>query len=141
MRECSPPASCHMSHVMFHMSHVTCHMSHIPCHMSCGTCHFFLYFFRQSGPAYWWRVCCQWGLPHLVFDPLGQFCPRVVMSVRLSAPSDQFPELSLVHVRSALTIELKRRGRRVTTNELKLRSSCTGAGAAVSSYDSSQHWN
>ena len=97
--------------------------------------------FRQSGEAYRWRVCCQWGLPHLVFNPLGRFCPRVVMSVCLSAPSDQFPELSLVHVRSALTIELKRRGRRVTTNELKLRSSYTAAGAAVSSADSSQRWN
>ena len=28
---------------------------------------FFLFFFRQSGEAYGWRVCYQWGLPRLVF--------------------------------------------------------------------------
>ena len=46
MRECSPPTSCHMSFV---------------------ACIFFL-FFLQSGEAYWWRVCYQRGLPHLVFS-------------------------------------------------------------------------
>ena len=27
---------------------------------------FFFFFFGQSGEAYWWRVCYQWGLPRLV---------------------------------------------------------------------------
>ena len=35
--------------------------------MSYVTCHiFFLLFFGQTGEAYWWRVCCQRGLPRLV---------------------------------------------------------------------------
>ena len=36
------------------------------CHMSRVTCHIF--FFGQSGEAYWWRVCYQRGLPRLVLE-------------------------------------------------------------------------
>ena len=64
MRECSPPTTCQMSHVTCHMSRVPCLVSHVMRHMS----HFFSFFsFRQSGEAYQWRVCYQWGLPCLVF--------------------------------------------------------------------------
>ena len=62
----------HMSGVTFHVSHVRCHMYHVACHMSCVMCHLslFLFFlpllFRQSGRTSWWRICYQWGLPHLV---------------------------------------------------------------------------
>ena len=41
MRECSPPQTCHVSHVTCHVSRVTCHVSHVRCHMS----HFFFDFF------------------------------------------------------------------------------------------------
>ena len=58
--------TCHMSRVTCHMSGVTCHMSHVRCHMPC---HFF--FLGQSGEAYWWRVCYQWGLSRLVFQGNG----------------------------------------------------------------------
>ena len=57
LRECSPPTTCHMSHVACHVSRVMCHMSCVACHMSYVT------FFLQCGEAYWWRVCHQWGLP------------------------------------------------------------------------------
>ena len=59
MRECSPPKTCHMSHV-------TCHVSCVTCHISCVTC-FFCFFFGQSGEAKRERVCYQRGLPRLVF--------------------------------------------------------------------------
>ena len=60
MRECSPPPP--PKHVKCHMSHATtCHdVSHVTCHVS------HVFFFRQSGEAYRWRVCYQWGLPRLV---------------------------------------------------------------------------
>ena len=58
MREGSPPSTCHVSCVTCHVSHVTCHMSRVM---------FFSSFFGQSGEAYRWRVCYQWGLPRLVF--------------------------------------------------------------------------
>ena len=37
------------------------------------TCHMlflfiYLFFFGQSGEAYWWRVCYQRGLPRLVYE-------------------------------------------------------------------------
>ena len=68
MRECSPPQTCHVSHVTCHVSHVMCHMSRVTCHVSHVTCHFFSpFFFGQSGEAYRWRVCYQRGLPRLVF--------------------------------------------------------------------------
>ena len=51
MGECSPPT--------------TCHMSHVACRMSCVTCHNYYYFSKQCGEAYWWRVCNQRGLPRL----------------------------------------------------------------------------
>ena len=51
--------TCHVSHVMFPVSHVTCHMSHV-----------IFFFFGQSGEAYRWRVCYQWGLPRQVFRSL-----------------------------------------------------------------------
>ena len=54
-----PPPN--MSCVRCHVSHVICHMSGVTCHMS----HLFLFFFGQSGEAYWWRVCYQRGLPYL----------------------------------------------------------------------------
>ena len=41
------------------MSHVTCHVSRVMCHVS--------HVMWQSGEAYRWRVCYQWGLPRLVF--------------------------------------------------------------------------
>ena len=49
------------------MWRVTCHMSHVKCNI-----YFYLFFFRQSGQTYRWRVCYQRGLPRLVlklFDP------------------------------------------------------------------------
>ena len=56
---------------MCHVSCVTCHMSHVTCHVSQVTCpvsHVIIFiFFGQSGEAYRWRVCYQWGLPRLVF--------------------------------------------------------------------------
>ena len=70
MRECSPPQSCHVSHVTCHVSHVTCHMSRVTCHMSHVTCHF-SFLFGQSGEAYRWRVCYQRGLPRLVLTTKG----------------------------------------------------------------------
>ena len=42
--------------------------------MSHVTCHFFLFFFGQSGEAYWWRVCYQRGLPRLVLVRQWLFC-------------------------------------------------------------------
>ena len=52
------------------LSCVMCHMSRVTCHMSCVICHIFFFFsstfFGQSGEAYQWRVCYQWGLPRLV---------------------------------------------------------------------------
>ena len=42
------------------MSCVMCHVSHVTGNF------FFLFFFLQSGEAYWWRVCYQRGLPLLV---------------------------------------------------------------------------
>ena len=65
MRECSPPQTCYVSHVMCHVSCVTCHVSRVTCHMSLFF--FFFFFFGQSGEAYRWRVCYQRGLPRLVF--------------------------------------------------------------------------
>ena len=47
--------------------HVTCHMLLVTCHMSSVKCNFFLLLFRQSGDAYWWRVCYQQGLSRLVY--------------------------------------------------------------------------
>ena len=46
LRECSPPTTCHMSHVACHMSCVMCHMSHVTCHVSCVT--FFILFFSSD---------------------------------------------------------------------------------------------
>ena len=65
MRECSPPQTCHMSHVTCHVSHVTCHVSHVACHVSVFF-FFFFFFFGKSGEDYRWRVCYQRGLPRLV---------------------------------------------------------------------------
>ena len=47
MRECSPPQTCHVSHVTCHVSRVKCHMSHVTCHVSHVTFFFifFLYLF------------------------------------------------------------------------------------------------
>ena len=42
---------------MCHVSHVTCHMSNVI---------IIIFFFGQSGEAYWWSVCYQRGLPRLV---------------------------------------------------------------------------
>ena len=53
-------------HVACHMTGVTCHMSLVACHVSHVTCHKFFSFYGQSGEVYQWRVCYQWGLPHLV---------------------------------------------------------------------------
>ena len=45
------------------MSHVMCHVSHVMCQIVT----FFVYFPpKQSGEAYWSRVCYQRGLPRLV---------------------------------------------------------------------------
>ena len=44
MRECSPPPTCHVSHVTFHMSHVTYH-------------YICFFFFQKIGETSWWRVC------------------------------------------------------------------------------------
>ena len=55
MRECSPPLTCHVSHVLCHVSRVTCHVSHVTCNMSHVTCHmsnFFYFFFLTK----WLRV-------------------------------------------------------------------------------------
>ena len=57
-----PPQTCHMSCVT---CHVPCHVSDVTCHVSHVTFLFFI-IFGQSGEAYWWRVCYQWGLPCLV---------------------------------------------------------------------------
>ena len=57
MRECSPPTTCHMSHIECHVSHVMCHVSHVTCH----------FFFWQIAETCRWRVCYQQGLPRLVF--------------------------------------------------------------------------
>ena len=54
--------TCHVSRVTCHVSHVTCHVSHVP---------FFSFFFRQSGGAYWLRVCHQRGYPVQFLKPLG----------------------------------------------------------------------
>ena len=55
---------CPISHVRCHISLVTRHVSHLRCHMS----HIFSsYFLLESGGVSVWRVCYQWGLPHLVF--------------------------------------------------------------------------
>ena len=66
MRECSPPPN--LSYVTCHLSRVTCHVSSVTCHVSGVT-----FFFRQSGEAYWRRVCYQRSLPRLVFTPLHLF--------------------------------------------------------------------
>ena len=66
LRECSPPQTCHVSHVTCHVSRVTCHVSHVTCHMSHVFLSFifiFYFFFGQSGGAYRWRVCHQRGYP------------------------------------------------------------------------------
>ena len=61
MRECSPPKTCHVSHV-------TCLMPRVPCHVSHVTCHnfFLLLFFRTK----WWSLSVEGmsstGLPRLV---------------------------------------------------------------------------
>ena len=86
-----PPVICHVSCVMCHMSCVTCHVSHVSCHMSRVTCHvsgvtcnYYYLFFLQSGEASRWRICYQWGLPHLV---LVQFryvgCPKTHLVVTI----------------------------------------------------------
>ena len=62
-----PPKTFHKSRVP---CHVTCHVSHVTYHMS-HVIYLFLFlffFFRQSGEAYWWRVCYQRGLPCLVYS-------------------------------------------------------------------------
>ena len=46
LRECAPPATCHVSCVTCHMSHVPCHVSQVMCHMS----HFSFSF------AKWWSL-------------------------------------------------------------------------------------
>ena len=61
-RECSPPTTCHISHVTCHVSYVTCHMSHVKCN------YYYFFFFWQNGEAYRWRVSYQRGLPPLVSD-------------------------------------------------------------------------
>ena len=66
MRECSPPQTCHVSHVTCHVSRVTCHLSHV-----IFLFYIYIFFLRkkigQSGGASRWRVCYQRGLPRLVF--------------------------------------------------------------------------
>ena len=54
------------------MSHVTCRVSRVTCHVSHVTFISFIYifFFGQSGEAFWWRVSYQRGLPRLVFKRL-----------------------------------------------------------------------
>ena len=85
--------TCHMSFVLCHMSFVLCQLSHdiiisqlvklgtwnfktispppcVTCSMSCVKCHIllsFLLFLLFICGASWWRVCYQWGLPHLVY--------------------------------------------------------------------------
>ena len=54
------PVTCQVSLVICHVSHVTCQVSYV---MSL----FFLFFFGQSDEAYWWRICYQQGLPHLIY--------------------------------------------------------------------------
>ena len=54
----------YVSYVMCHVSCVTCHVSRVMCHMS--HIFFFSSLIGQRGAANWWRVCYQWGLPHLV---------------------------------------------------------------------------
>ena len=66
MIECSPPTTCHISHVACHVSHVTSNMSHVTCHVSGVMCHMSHFFFGQSCEACRWRVCCQRGLHRLV---------------------------------------------------------------------------
>ena len=78
MRECSPPQTCHMSHVTCHMSCVTSHMSRVTCHLSHVIFFFYILIFfyvkknGQSGGASRWRVCYQRGLPHLVYIVKGR---------------------------------------------------------------------
>ena len=57
-----PCLICHVSCVMCHVSHVTCHMSRLTCHKFSL---FLLILSWQNGGASRWRVCYQWGLPHL----------------------------------------------------------------------------
>ena len=73
MRECSRPQRCHVSRVTCHVPRVTCHVSsvtyqvsYVTCHMSLFCFFFCFFFFGQSGEAYRWGVCYQWGLPRLV---------------------------------------------------------------------------
>ena len=58
----------HMSRVMCHMYKVTCHMSNITYNVFNFTDHYFFLFVLQLDGAGWWRVCYQWGLPHLVWS-------------------------------------------------------------------------
>ena len=57
--------------VICHASRVTCDMSPVTCHMSHVKSFFFLLllllsFLLTKWEASRWRVCYQWGLPHLV---------------------------------------------------------------------------
>ena len=52
------------------VSWVTCHVSQVMCHMSCVTCHMLCVITKltKNGGASQWKVCCQWGLPRLIFN-------------------------------------------------------------------------
>ena len=77
----------HVSNVMCHLSHVRCHMSGVRCHMSGVTCQvshvrwnmsrIFLFFLDQVDGVSWCRVCCQRGLPRLVFPKFSHISMKV----------------------------------------------------------------
>ena len=62
-----------MSHVTSYVSHVTCQVLHVMCHVSHVMCdisylYIYIFFFGQSGEAFWWRVCYRQGLPRATFQ-------------------------------------------------------------------------
>ena len=79
----TPP---NVSRVTCHVSHVTCHVSRVTCHVSHVTCHIFFLFFGQSGEAYRWRVCYQWGLPRLVSNTKTKSKSNLLRRRQLSVP-------------------------------------------------------
>ena len=53
LRECSPPATCHLSHVTCHVLQFTCHVSHVMCHLSIVI---YTFIVLHNGEASRWRV-------------------------------------------------------------------------------------
>ena len=60
---------------------------------------FFSFFFGQSGEAYRWRVCYQWGLPRLVYVLLLYLLPFVLCgAVNTAEEEDEFIILAIATV-------------------------------------------